>query len=162
MDSSSHTEVLILLAEVSVAVAGFAGIVGAIAKPTGETARADLKALVAGAVGVLFFSLLALVIAFFPISADIFWRLMAACLSIYVIWYYLVNRQDIRFLLTSPRWIIVMAGDLLMLLVLLATIGGMGFVGGAAVYLGSLLWILSQTLVFFALAMAALWQGGAE
>ena len=162
MAAASPNEILILLAEVSVAVAGFAGIVGAIAKPAGDTERADLKALVAGAVGVLFFSLLPLVIALLPIANEAFWRLMAACLAVYVVWYYWANWGDFRVLKTSPRWVIVVTGDLLMLLVLLATVAGAEIAEGSVVYLGSLLWILSQTLVFFALAMASLWQGATE
>jgi hypothetical protein len=162
LDSLSEQDVLLLLAEISVAILGFAGVMAVIGRPRDAVAKAKGKALVAGAAGITVFSILPMLLAFTEVRIELIWRISSGLVVLWSVLYYLINRRDVPLAMSSRSLQIIVAGDGLALLVLAASAGGYPLFSPSFPYLATLVWFLTHQLVFFVQSMAELWGAASE
>jgi len=159
MSSPPEQDALVVFAEVAVAVVGFSGVMAFVGKPTERVAQIKFKALVSGGATVLVFSLLPMVLALTSLEQDTTWRGLAGLMAAWAVIYYVTERQDLRLIgSVGPLLYAVAAVDLIMVVALAASALGFPLLGHSFVYLASLLWMLSQLLLFFVESMAAMWS----
>ena len=151
MDSLSEQDVLILLAEISVAILGFAGIMAVVGRPRDALAKAKAKALVSGAAGVAVFSLLPMILAFTELHIERIWRLSSGLVVLWAVLYYVINRRHLRFVATGRILQIVVVGDSLALLILAASSAGYPLFSTSFPHLATPVWFLTHQIVFFVL-----------
>ena len=150
---------LIVIAEVSVAVAGFAGIIAAIGKHRDPFARLAIKNVVFGALAVVLGSLLPILLSFSGLHDDWVWRGASATALVVISVYYLANRSDIV-LSTGRRieWVLI-AGDGVVSLGLVMAVLGIPAPSYSFVYLAALYWSLVAIFRYFLVSISSLWIG---
>jgi len=161
MNSLPEQDALVVFAEVAVAVVGFSGVMAFVGKPTERVAQIKLKALVSGGVGVLVFSLLPIVVSLTSLEQDTAWRSLSGLMLAWIVIYYVLDRHDLALIgsdTVGPLLYAVGAGDLIMVVALVASTLGVPLLGHSFIYLASLLWMLVQVLSFFVESMAGLWS----
>ena len=159
MNTLIEQDALIVVAEVSVAVAGFAGIIAAIGKPRDPFARLAIKNVVLGALGVVLFSLLPIVLSFSGLHDDWVWRVASGGYCVVGSVYYFANRGGI--VQSTGRRIerVMIAGDAIVGLGLVAAVFGYPAPSYSFVYLGALYWSLVAICRYFSFSISSLWVG---
>ena len=158
MTTLPEQDLLIVFAEVSIAVAGFSGIAAVVGRPQDDSAKKKMKSLIVAAVLVVCLSLLPLTLALAGIQSDTIWRLASSVVVLWTVVYYFINRSDFAPANYDLAWAIAVLGDLVMVLALSAAVFGYPVVGYSFVYLAALLYQLVQALTWFVHSMAGLWS----
>ena len=160
MNTLTEQDALIVVAEVSVAVAGFAGIIGAIGKPQDAFARLAIKNVVIGALFNVMYSLLPILLSLSGLHDQWVWRVASAVVLVGGFVYYLASWNDIAFSTAHRTEWAFMAGDVIVGLAFAASIFGHPPLSYSFVYMGGLCWGLATIFRYFAVSVSSLWVGG--
>ena len=159
MNALIEQDALIVIAEVSVAVAGFGGIIAAIGRPQDPFARLAIKNVLIGALINVMNSLLPILLSLSGLRDQWVWRVAAGGFLVGGLVYYLANWGDIAFS-TGRRieWLFI-AGDMIVSVALVASVLGYAPLGYSFVYMGALYWALVAIFRYFTVSVSALWAG---
>ena len=155
MTTLIEQEALIVIAEVSVAIAGFSGIIAAVNKPRDSFARLAFMNVVQGAISVVLLSLLPILLAFSGLRDEWVWR---AASAVYVVGFfiaYIANRNGI--LQSTERrseWLFI-AADVVVVLWLVSAVLGLPAPNYSFVYLGALYWQLVVSFRYFIVSISS-------
>ena len=158
MDTLAEQDTLIVFAEVSVAIAGFAGIMAVVGRSTNDLDKFRIKGLVVGAAALVLFSLLPIVLALSGILEETLWRSVSGIRVTFDVLVYVAFRDDLALFKTRPLLMVSVAGECLMVLALLAAVLGYPLGSYSFVYAGSLFWALFQVLTVFVHSISSLWE----
>jgi hypothetical protein len=157
MEPAIQREALFVLAEIAIALAGFAGIVAAIGKPETDLDRWHGRQVVEVGVWLVALSLLPVLVDLLGVSAAAVWRSSSGVVLLVVGGYYLVNRGSVKTLIHAPSVSFVAVGDFLALATCAANTAGLTGAYYEAGYMYVLYWFLVQGLVYFFLSAKVLW-----
>lgn len=153
----AESEILLTVAELAVAFAGFASLVGILGKPTTvDAARmnaARLQAMLESALVALAFALIPLLPHLFGSSETVAWRLAAAgfgTTNLVRLWRFATRIPEIRAAGGSMGWsLVVVLAQIISVLVLLVVAVGVAGESAAAAYVLALFIALFVSGVFF-------------
>ena len=152
-------DILILYCEISVAIAGFAGIAGAIAKPQDELSKIRIQAVVTCAIPLLLFSFATLLLLAAVASEELVWRSVSLVMSIYIVGYYVTHIADIKALISSSHIEkLVVLSDIAVAAVLLLNVLALHPWDLSTVFLLCLFSWLVQACFFFYVSIQSLWS----
>ncbi len=160
MTTLIEQDALIVIAEVSVAIAGFAGIIAAVNKPSDSFARMAFANVVFGAIGVVLQSLLPILLAFSGLRDEWVWRVASAVFVLGVVIAYIANRNEIVQSTEGHRseWVFI-AADVIVALWLAGAVLGHPAPNYSFVYLGALYWYLVVSFRYFFVSISSLRAG---
>ena len=159
MNTLPEQDALIVVAEISVAVAGFGGIIAAIGKPQDPFARLAIKNVVIGAITIVMFSLSPILLSLGGLHDQWVWRGASAGVIVAVFVYYLANWSDIAFSFGNRIEWAFGAGDVVVGLVTVASVFGYPLLSYPFVYFGGLYWGLAMVFRYFAVSISSIWAG---
>ena len=150
---------LVLFAELSVAFAGFTGVVGALRqRATDDTAaRQELRLLIEYSVLTLIKSVLPLVLLSMDLSELSAWRVASACVAIQSATYHWFRLAALRSNAFPGFWIIVAADWALVVGLVLGAANVLPW-GPSPVYLLALFWNLVGTALSFIRLVQPIWR----
>jgi len=160
MEPNIDRDFLFILAEVAVAVTGFAGIAAAIGKPSTELARWHVRQVVDAGAWTVVLSLLPAFVDLLGLAEAVVWRSSSGILLLVIAGYYALNRDSLRVAIEGSFVRVVAIGDLLGLLACVANALGLTGIYYEAGYMYVLYWFLIQALIFFYLSIRDLWRSG--
>jgi len=164
MESGIDRDLLFVLAEVSVAVTGFAGIAGAIGSPKSEVGRRYVRSVVDSGAWTVVLSLLPAFVGLFGLSEETVWRASSGIALIVIVayWARLLTRSGPKLAFEGVFARISAAGALLSLAVSVANLLGVTGEYYEAGYMYILYWFLIQALFFFYLSIQELWTSSTQ
>lgn len=112
VDSAIQMDFLLVLAEVSVAITGFAGIAAAIGKPSRSLRKWYVRGVVDAGAWTVVLSLLPAFVDLLDLSESKVWRASSGVLLVVILGYYLLNRDALRAAAEGLFVRIVAVGDL--------------------------------------------------
>ena len=157
VDAAIDRELLFVLAEVSIAITGFAGIAAAIGKPTTVLQKWHVRSVVDAGAWAVVLSLLPAFVNLLSSSEPTVWRVSSGVLFFVILGYYLLNRDSLKVAAEGVFVRVVAVGDLLALVLAAANAVGLTGPHYEAGYMYVLYWFLIQALVFFFLSIQDLW-----
>jgi len=159
MEPGIDRDLLFILAEVSVAVTGFAGIAAAIGKPKSELERRHVRSVVDSGGWTIVLSLLPAFVSLLGLSEEVVWRVSSGIVLVVIVVYHamLLNRTGLKAAFEGAFVRVGAVGALLSLAACAAN--AVGFTGAyyEAAYMYVLYWFLIQAIVFFYLSIQELW-----
>ena len=155
------TDTLVLFSEISVALAGFTGIVVTIGKSNNPVSNIRIQVAVLGSLQVLLFSIAPILLLTAMSSEKLAWQVASLTHLAFIVLYYLMHLPDVKMVLRDGSVVekLFTAGDFCASIAL--AINGLGFNTWdlAAVYLIVLSWILFQASFQFYVSVESLWKG---
>jgi hypothetical protein len=157
MNSLLEQDALIVIAEVSVAIAGFAGIIAAIDRPKDAYARLAVKNVLFGAITLVMYSLLPILLSVSGLHHEWVWRAASGAMLVLGVAYIFRNWSDIVFSAAHRSEWVFMAGDAIVGLALAASVFAHPVLSYSFVYMGALFWGLACAFWYFAISVSSLW-----
>jgi hypothetical protein len=153
------TDILILYSEISVAIAGFAGIAGAIAKPKDEISKLRVQAVVTCAIPLLLFSFVTLLLLSTISSEELVWQSASLIPLIWTVGYYLTHFGDVKVIFTASNAEKLIVGlDIVVVIALALNVLVLHPWKLSSVYLVCIFSWLLQACYFFYLSIEPLWR----
>ena len=152
-----HSDILLTVAELAVAFAGFASLVGILGQPHSVDAATmnavRLRAMLESALVALIFSLVPFLPYLFGYGAQVAWRISATgyvAINLARLWRVLRSIKDYRAIGAEIRWLaIVLSVQLVGILSLLAIVTGLAEESAAAAYVLALFMTIFASAAFF-------------
>ena len=157
MDTAIDRDLLFVLAEISVAITGFAGIAAAIGKPTTILQKWHVRSVVDVGAWAVVLSLLPAFVNLLSASEQTVWRVSSGVLLLVIVGYYLMNRDALKVVADGAFVRVVAVGDFCALALSAANAAGLTGPYYEAGYMYVLYWFLIQALIFFFLSIQDLW-----
>ena len=159
MESVIDRDLLFILAEVSVAITGFAGIAASIGKPKSELARWHVRNVVDSGIWTIVLSLLPAFVGLVGLSEEAVWRISSGIMLVVIVVYQtlLLNRDGLKLAFEGAAVRVGAVGALLSLATSAANALGLTGAYYEAGYMYVLYWFLVQALIFFYLSIHELW-----
>ena len=160
METGIDRDFLFILAEVSVAVTGFAGIAAAIGKPKSELARWHVRNVVDSGVWTIVLSLLPAFVGLLGLSEETVWRASSGIAFVVIVVYQalLLKRDKLKVAFEGAFVRVGAIGAVLSLAICAANAVGLTGAYYEAGYMYVLYWFLIQALIFFYLSIQELWS----
>ena len=157
MEPTIDRDLIFILAEVAVAVTGFAGIAAAIGKPSTEIARWHVRQVVDAGVWTVVLSLLPAFVDLFGLSEPVVWRTSSGIVVLVIASYYALNRASLK--IPFDSFLVRLVAGLDFLALVLCAANAFGLLGAyyEPGYMVVLYLFLSQALVYFYLSIQGLW-----
>jgi hypothetical protein len=157
VDTAIDRDLLFVIAEISVAITGFAGIAAAIGKPTTVLQKWHVRSVVDAGAWAVVLSLLPAFVTLLNVSEQTVWRVSSGVLLLVIVGYYLLNRESLKVVAEGIFVRVFAVGDLCALVLSAANAAGLTGRYYEAGYMYVLYWFLIQALVFFFLSIQDLW-----
>ena len=152
-------DILILYCEISVALAGFAGIAGAVAQTKERLSKIRVQTVVTCAIPLLLFSFASLLMLAADSSDELVWRSTSLAMLIFIVGYYVTHIEDIKTLfVASPIEKVVIAMDMVVAAALLLNVLVLHSWNLSTIYLTCLFSWLVQACYFFYVSIESLWR----
>jgi hypothetical protein len=153
-------DILILFSEVSVAIAGFAGIVGAIERPRDAISDIRTQVVVLAALEVLFCSITSLLLLIAMPSENLAWQVASVILFVIMMHFYVTQPGDVKRLLTEGTRIEKLFVGLDSLAAFTLLLNGLALLPWelSTVYLICLFLLLYQAGQYFYFSVERLWN----